>query len=251
MESHGNIEISGSEADVWYMGVARDFPVDLIRSCDSVLTPSEKAEAKRFRLREDECQFILTRAVLKGLLSRYLSVGCRELKIKRDVWGRAVLSGNGSGAVFFSVTHTKGFSAWIMSGEQCVGIDVESAKREVNLQFLEGVLSDTELHAIQRIRESLRNRRALEYWILKEALAKARGKGLEDSLGKHSFDISEGKDEAGGRTARLLSEPDRWHFELISIDEAYLLAAAVRKRKVDQPRFKFCPLSTADVMILF
>ena len=75
----------------------------------------------------------------------------------------------------FSITHTRG-QVFCALAQQPVGIDAERLDRQISPTLAEKILSPSEL---MQYREAEDPQRALlTFWVLKEAEAKASGKGL-------------------------------------------------------------------------
>ena len=85
----------------------------------------------------------------------------------------------------FSISHTDGHAFCALS-EKPVGIDAEETDREINQALAEKILSPAEK---QRWQAAPDHRAALlRLWVLKEAFAKATGRGWGSYLSQTDFD---------------------------------------------------------------
>lgn len=85
----------------------------------------------------------------------------------------------------FSISHTKRRVACVLS-DKPVGIDIEETDRQIDLRLADKILSPTER---QRYDFSADKRLALlRLWVLKEAYAKATGRGWGSYLYQTDFD---------------------------------------------------------------
>lgn len=95
-----------------------------------------------------------------------------------------------TGDVCFSISHTKRHVFCVLS-DKPVGIDAEETDREIDLELADKILSPTE----KRRYEAAADKRTalLRLWILKEAYAKATGRGWGSYLYATDFDPNDPK----------------------------------------------------------
>lgn len=90
-----------------------------------------------------------------------------------------------TGDICFSISHTKRRVFCVLS-DRPVGIDAESMDRNIDLALADKILSPEEK---QRFEAATDQRQALlRLWVLKEAYAKATGRGWGSYLYKTDFD---------------------------------------------------------------
>lgn len=100
------------------------------------------------------------------------------------------------GAVHFSISHTDGVVFCVLS-DRPVGIDAEKKTRTVDPALAEKLLSPAEKSRYAMAED--KNAALLRLWVLKEAYAKATGRGFGSYLSRTDFDpndprITEQKD---------------------------------------------------------
>jgi 4'-phosphopantetheinyl transferase len=86
--------------------------------------------------------------------------------------------------------------------------------------------------------------RFLQYWTLKESYLKARGLGISVHLADLSFSLH-GAEVRLSHRGSVLSDTDRWAFELITLHADHYLAVAAPLADGQRPRFQFDPFPLA------
>ncbi len=92
------------------------------------------------------------------------------------------------GLVHFSISHTK-LHAFCVISSRPIGIDAEEADRQIDLRLAEKILSKEEKAQFDRAQD--KQRALLTFWVLKEALAKCEGTGLQGYPNKTSFSLDD------------------------------------------------------------
>src|SRR6266403_1164813 len=85
---------------------------------------------------------------------------------------------------------TRGMVACAVTRDADVGIDVEGTDRDVRAGDISArFFASSETAALARLAPELRTRRFFDLWTLKEALIKATGLGLAQSMDRFVFDV--------------------------------------------------------------
>lgn len=110
----------------------------------------------------------------RRLLGRlYLSrFGTPPPPIRIGLWGKPRFVGGG---VHFSISHTGGH-VFCALGRYPVGLDAELSHREISSRLAEKILSPGEFSQYTQAENP--EEALLQFWVLKEAQAKAGGRGL-------------------------------------------------------------------------
>ncbi len=147
-----------------------DLPWDL-------LSEAERARAGAFRQEEDARTFCRTRAFLRRVLSGYLGVPPKSVRIAQSTNGKPHLPD--SEGLTFNLSHSATAALLAVSVDQEIGIDVEDAQPLPDLeQVARDVLSAEEIRVVLAAEGHERLLRFLRAWTRKEAILKAMGKGL-------------------------------------------------------------------------
>jgi 4'-phosphopantetheinyl transferase len=150
------------------------------RALLGVLDDAERARRERFRFERDRQAYLvahaLGRCVLGGIVGR--DPGCLQFEVGEH--GKPELvQPQGAARVRFNLSHTEGLVACAVSMQHDLGVDVEHAQREVDVDGVSrSVFSPTEREDLGRLTDAARRARFFEYWTLKEAYVKAVGRGI-------------------------------------------------------------------------
>ena len=225
-----NETLSGGQAHIWY--VRPETVVDrrnLVARYERLLTPEERARKLRFRFEDRRFEYLLTRVLVRTVLSRYTDVAPEQWKFANQTDGRPeVVEPRPAAAPRFNLSHTAGLIACLVARDRDVGVDVENTTRSIGyLDIAERYFSRCEVADLRSLPESHRRRRFFEYWTLKESVIKAMGARISSGLSKFTFDLGPGV--IGVSFDKSVSEdPTGWQFLLREIDPEHVLAASLR-----------------------
>lgn len=182
------------------------------------LSDHEIIRAKRCRIPQPQYQFVITRGLLRTLLSRYVGVPPTELQFENQPQGKPMLVMPSAHPIQFNVSHARGMALIAMTHQHAVGIDVEWIDRKVeDRDIAERYFSKRESTYLLSLTPPERTQQFFSYWTCKEAYLKMEGQGI-----------------VGGLTGCELSiEPDQAKVELSLLDRQeqtescslYLIAA--------------------------
>lgn len=170
--------MESEEANVW-LERPQDVGDAQMRCLELMLDAHETARASRFRFEGDRRAYVVAHGVRRLALGEFLEVDPVSLVLEKQISGKPVLVGPGSGRVFFSHSHTRDWVAVVVSSKGPVGIDVECVAQippDFDLLAPHVVVPDVG----QRVDE-LGIDPAVQfffYWTALEAFWKAAGKGL-------------------------------------------------------------------------
>ena len=159
----------------------------LVEECLQWLSSDEINRADRFRHSAGREQFILSRGITRIVLSDYLAQPPEAVVFHYGEHGKPDVDG-----LQFNVSHSRSTVAIVLSDEYSVGVDIEFANREINLdQVARLLLSPVKLESWQSLPASRKRQSLFEIWTAKEAYLKARGLGLDRSLQKINVELQE------------------------------------------------------------
>jgi 4'-phosphopantetheinyl transferase len=170
------VSLSEHEMHVWTVTLdGRSVPSAL-----SLLSEEEQARAARLASDCNRRRWVMTRAQLRVLLSRYLQVEPRQIRFSYGHWGRPELAGPHSGVgLHFSLARSAGQAIYLIACVPDIGVDLEYLRCPAYLDRLAAaVLGADERAALQACEPALRAGLFLRYWTRREALLKATGRGL-------------------------------------------------------------------------
>ena len=216
-----------SPITVWYALTADVAGLALVRACFAVLTAEEEAKQKAFVFEKNRHEYLVTRALCRGVLATYTGVAPADLVFTRSAYGQPVL--DPPGALRFNLTNTVHLVACGISMHgAALGIDAEPlARGDDILGIADSVFTAHERGDLARLPLEARRLQAVRLWTLKEAYMKARGMGM--SLPPTTFEV--GFDEHPHlRHVDDGDLPSRWELTTREVDD-HLLATCVERAR--------------------
>lgn len=197
-----------------------------------LLTTDELAQERRFHFEADRRRYLVTRALLRCTLSRYIDVHPSAWRFATNEYGRPhIADAQGSAArVHFNISHTHSLIAVAVSLQGPLGVDTENVPRRPAVAHLaDHYFANAEKVDLRSLPLPQQPLRFFEYWTLKESYIKARGMGLSIPLDRFSFDVA--------RPGRIKLDVDpcleddaaRWTFWQWSLGTDYLLALCAQR----------------------
>jgi 4'-phosphopantetheinyl transferase len=220
----GGWTLPAGEVHVWRTSLAR--PEETVGRMRLLLARDELHRADRFRFERDRSRFIVGRALLRGLLARYLDAAPEELEFQYGEFQKPALRTG----PWFNLSHSGPVALYAFSSAGEIGIDVELNDADFACERIaERFFSPAEVNLLRSVPSEAKPRAFLACWTRKEAFIKARGDGL--SLALDSFDVTLAPETPAAllRTAWCSEEPGQWQLEDLSDPRAgYIAAVALR-----------------------
>jgi 4'-phosphopantetheinyl transferase len=215
------------ELHLWYTEPDSITPA-LLREYAGLLCPQERADQQRLVRPELRDRHLISRALTRTVLSRYADVPPAEWVMRRTQWGRPEIQSPSDTKLSFSLSHTRGCIALLVSTASDAGVDVEAVDGYPDLAIATRFFSTAEATALAALLPDERRSRFLELWTLKEAYLKARGLGLTMPLDAVSLDISGDNAVTAHFDGRLDDDASGWSFQLIRPTPLHVGAVAAR-----------------------
>lgn len=215
-------QLSTQQVHIWIADLAQ--PTELARQLEQMLCPDERLRAARWCSEAKRRRFVVSHAALRIVLGHHLQKEANEVEISLSQAGKPYLAD--SSGVSFNMSHSHELAVIAVTRDRNVGIDIEyvTPKPRV-LQALRPYLSGDEDGLLSMTPPGERNRRMLRYWVAREAVFKAFGRGgagLPDSC---SVPL---EDESACAWQELLSaEGANWLVRPIHVEDAYVGALAI------------------------
>lgn len=218
------------QAEIWYCFYDEIREPSLLDRYDALMNDEERARHRRLYFARDRHQFLVTRALVRTVLSRYAPVAPSDWTFRVGAYGRPFVTGPlQEPRLFFNLSNTRGLVACAVSGaHEAVGVDVEAMDRRTEpAAIAHRFFSPFEVSVLSALPLERQRERFFSYWTLKESYIKARGLGLAIPLGKFSFELDRGSDIGIRFEPDLDDDPRRWRFALLRASERHLLAVAL------------------------
>lgn len=169
------------------------FIPDLLPQSDfllSILNTNEIERAKRFRFDEHRQHFIITRAILRSILSLYTGINAADLVFIQGSRGKPYLHDNNFN-LQFNVSHSNDMAVYAITTKAEIGIDIEKMKRDFNESVAKRFFSQKEYEDLLALPEQEQTSAFYHLWAGKEAIIKALGEGLFAPLSDFSIDLKQ------------------------------------------------------------
>lgn len=146
------------------------------------LNTEEQERAARFKFPPPRKQFVISRALLRQALGRYLRIEAREVHFRTTANGKPELAE--SRDLHFNLSHTDGVTVFAVARHRQVGVDVERIRKDTNaMELAERFFSIKEVLWLRSQPASEIIPSFFSCWTAKEAYIKAQGEGLALPLG--------------------------------------------------------------------
>ncbi|GFE85704.1 4'-phosphopantetheinyl transferase family protein [Steroidobacter agaridevorans] len=224
--------------DVWLAYYHDIADPELHRNYRALLTEEERGKEFRFYFPDDQRRYLVTRALVRTVLSRYLHVQPTDWRFANNRYGRpeiANLSRDECG-LSFNISHTRGLIALGVTKHRELGVDVENLRtREVALGVADRFFAKTEVDELATVPKERQQDRFFEYWTFKESYIKARGMGLSIPLGQFSFHYPHERAVNLAVAPELGDDASRWSFWQYRPTDEYLMAVCAERRAEGAP----------------
>ena len=192
-------------------------------ACESMLTPSELAQADRFRHPEGRQRFVLGRGMMRGVLGKLLDAKPREVALQFSGQGKPHLAGEDG--MHFNLSHSGEMILLGVTSNGEIGVDIEAFRHLPRRdQIAEGILSATELNQYETLSDAQRQAAFFTIWTRKEAIVKAVGRGLCFPL--TDVEVSFTPDARVLRFGEAVGEDIPWRLSSIACPAGYAAALA-------------------------
>jgi 4'-phosphopantetheinyl transferase len=200
-----------------------------------LLTRDEHERMMRFVFERDRHQFLITRALVRTMLSRYAAVAPADWRFITNAYGRPEVLDRPAGVadLHFNLSHTDGLIACAVTVGREVGVDVECTTREVTHDVPGRFFAPREVSDLRALPEADQSRVFFDYWTMKEAYIKARGMGLSIPLNDFAFRLRPPALPTIAFEPELDDDPATWQFFQASPTATHRLGLAVRRTGPD------------------
>jgi 4'-phosphopantetheinyl transferase len=204
---------------LWVCPVQID-PDSLARSAE-FLSEDERARASGIGAPEARNRFVLARAAVRCIIGGVLDLPPGRLRFRSLQRGKPVLAGPGARRLRFNSTHSGDLVLVAVSEDRDVGVDVERIRPIRRAEELAGRFISHPARVLPEGPAPARDEALLRWWTMREAYAKATGRGLGATRGH--LRVSQARNDLmsislGDR------EPNRWFARQLRPIEGYVAA---------------------------
>ena len=226
----GDERIGNGHVHVWYVDLsAAD---TCVPTPESVLSLDERARAARVIQGENRRRFVVSRAVLRCLLSQYAEVAPEQLRFDYGPHGKPELASTGlAQGLGFNMSHSGDVILYAVARGRSIGIDVEHERPRSNfMRIAERFFSVEECEALHAFPDRDRPSAFYRCWTRKEAYVKARGDGI--AAGLDTFSVSMDEEPCLLRSDEGPAEVARWSMADIVVEDGYVSTLCAEGREL-------------------
>lgn len=166
-------------------------------------------------------RFLLSRVLLRCLLSEALNCQPQEVSLSEGKNGRPELIGHGKN-LSFNISHSGDMIVCAVA-PKTIGVDIENADKKRNFDNITGhYFHDDEKKYLSLFSGREMSRKFFTYWTLKEAYLKSKGKSILSLSPEIFFSINNG--------GISFEYNKNYKFAVLSLKENYIVALALDSR---------------------
>ena len=233
------IQPTSAEIHVWLTFCEAISEERLLVAYRELLNATEKKEESRFYCPRDRHRYLVTRALVRTVLSRYASVDPKDWVFSKDAYGRPhIVNPQAADArLSFNASRTQGLIAVGVAKDRSLGVDVENfARRDISTNLATHYFAPQEVAALHEVPPHQQQYRFFEYWTLKESYIKARGMSFSLPLDGFSFHFADDHAVDLVIDPELGDDSSRWQFWQFRPTSEHLLAICAEKINSRSPR---------------
>lgn len=224
--------------DVHVWRASLELPAARIQSLANLLSADEQERADRFYFQKDRNHYIVARATLRLILSRYLDTQAREIRFRYGPKGKPDLKLNSDAKpLYFNISHSYELALYAVTCVGEIGIDVEHihpgpARESIAERFF----APAEVDVLRSLPAHLQDEAFYTCWTRKEAYIKAVGEGLSLALDQFEVSLIPREPAVLLKTRPDAAEAARWWLHALTPGPDYVAALAV----AGNPRKTIC-----------
>lgn len=236
------IPLSASEIHLWFAFYNEINHEPLLSAYRDLLNEAEKEQEPRFYFARDRRRYLVTRALVRTVLSRYAPIQPKEWIFSANAYGRPeIVNVQAKNECWsFNISHTHSLIVLGMTRDRALGVDVENfSARHAAIEIADHYFAPFEVAALSATQPLQQQYRFFEYWTFKESYIKARGMGLSLPLDKFNFHYPDDHSVEIGIAPELADDPGRWQFWQLQPRPGYLVAICAERICAGSPSLIF------------
>ena len=240
MEGFVNLSVKAMQAqriDLWLCSVERINVASHIDEFLALLSEDERVRYERFVFEKDRHVYLVSRYLLRTLLSRYLpDTSPKTWCFNYNDYGKPELP---NCPLSFNLSHSDNHIVLAFSRDEVLGVDIESHKREVDFQPLAKYSFSTKEYAqIEKLDQEAFRDRFFSLWTLKEAYMKADGRGMSIPLKSFSFLFDDSNRYLARFEPEQKSDSDPWLFWQFETDLDCFISLATQSNGLARGEYR-------------
>jgi 4'-phosphopantetheinyl transferase len=228
--THSTMPLEAGEIHLWLADYESISDERLHAAYRELLNEAERAQEPRFYFARDRRRYLVTRALVRTVLSRYAAVEPAAWVFSANQYGRPQIENEAGRELSFNISHTHSLIVLGVTRGRALGVDVENVRaREVSLDIAHHYFAPQEVAALGTVPAHQQQDRFFEYWTFKESYIKARGMGLSLPLDKFGFHYADDRAVGISIDSELADDPSRWQFWQYRPEPEYLMAVCAER----------------------
>jgi len=227
------MKLKKNEIHLWYTYANQTVGQQQLSDYATILSTEETYRHQAFYFEKDRHQFLVTRALLRTVLSKYdNTVRPDEWLFDKNDYGKPYIAHKAlTPLLYFNLSHTDGLAVLAVTQAEEVGVDVEHINRvgDSHQSIANHFFSRSEYQELARLPSDQQAERFITLWTLKEAYIKAKGMGLSIPLDQFSFSFVDAENvEITFKNVDDQSQDNQfWNFWSMSLGNGYKLAVGL------------------------
>jgi 4'-phosphopantetheinyl transferase len=220
------IDLPAGDIHLWFCFHGESDDLALDATYRSLLTHEELAQEARYHFPRDRRRHLLTRILVRTVLSRYASVPAQAWRFETGKFGRPSIAGpitDETDGLDFNLSHTDGLIVLGIARQTLLGIDVENACRPIVPAVIGVAFAPAEEGALQQLPIALQQQQFFDLWTLKESYIKARGMGLQIPLDRVLFTLTDTSIDLA-LDASLGDDQSNWRLWQLRTDDRHVVS---------------------------
>jgi 4'-phosphopantetheinyl transferase len=247
------IALSSDEIHLWLADYDEINDERLHSAYRALLNDDEKKQEPRFYFARDRRRYLVTRALVRTVLSKFASVVPADWVFSTNAYGRPEIANAAvKDSLSFNISHTRSLIVLGVTKARALGVDVENVRaRKVSIDIADRFFAPTEVKELATVPSDRQQERFFEYWTFKESYIKARGMGLSLPLDKFSFRFPRDDDVEIAIHSELADDAARWRFWQFRPTPDYLVAVCAERGGHRTPSLvitKIIPLTGEELL---
>ncbi len=219
--------LNKQDVNVFIMQLKADDDPQQTAQCLAALSPEERRQQQKFHFAKDRQLYLHAHAMLRRLLSAYVSCAPQDLVFETNAYGKPALKHPAQ--LSFNLSHAHQGTALVIAADPQLdlGVDIEHTQdRGELISLADHYFSASEAAWLKQQPKTQQGTVFFKLWTLKEAYIKAIGKGLSIDLNSFSFHTLD--TEITIDHGSQVEHHHSWFFAQAMPFEAYQMAVAVR-----------------------
>ncbi len=229
--------IEEDQIHVWFAYSEQIQDPHLLSQYHRLLNEKERLQQKRFHFEKDRHQYLVTRAMVRTVLSLYApTIAPEDWKFQKNRYGKPSIGNRLRNCPLqLNISHTEKLVVMAVTLEREIGVDVEYLLRAgKTVEIADRFFSPNEINDLLNLPREAQKSRFFDLWTLKEAYIKACGMGLSIPLNHFSYTIDPDGIIGIAFGPQRDDQPDRWKFWQIQPTHTHKVAMALKCDRSDR-----------------